>query len=435
MRGKTIWKGILALLVLVLCAALGFGVYEYHWEQARARALFEKGDYVAAMSLYAQIGDAENAALSRDYHLEQQYLNGQRSLQAGDYPQARETLLALGDYKDAKNLILASDYLYAGQLSAEGELVEARALYERLADYPGAEERLEELVPLLYEQANELADAFRLDDACRRFSLITDYRDSAQLLRRAQAEYIYTTVGPWGRVCDPEKLFRDTEDYRVYLNDLAYVLVPKETDGDTRFFLYYPGGRNEELYIDYFLYYTMDPAPNTIALFLRKNGIPDVEEKNTAAIEMLEQTAAECGVFLRELIIGGSSLGAYPALHSVLYTFYGYGIRVPVAFCLDAGNDWNQADLMPRWSQFEAMAVTGVSLYLFDNPGVGMERPAIYNMVAAGNDVTMVDCYFDDHTRMTLDAMGMGVVDWLFGDRSESIHPDIYHFRRLSLNG
>ncbi len=432
MRFKKGTAAVLIVLVLALGAVLGIGIREYHQTRRLAEALFEKGDYLAAMSLYAQLGDEENAALSLEYHREQQYLGARRSMEAGEYLRAKDILLAQRHYKDSENLILACDYLRAGQLTAQGKLEEAKALYETLEDYPGAEERLRELVPLLYEQANALADAFRLDDACRIFAQLGDYRDSAQLLRRAEAERAYTDL--WDRVCDPAKIFRDTDSYAVYRNDLAYVLVPKETDRETRFFLYYPGGRNEELYIDYFLYYTMDPAPNTVALFLRKNGVPNIEQKNTEAIAMLEQTAAECGIFLREMIVGGSSLGAYPALHSVLYTYYNYGIRVPVAFCLDAGNDWNQADLMLSWSQFESMAGTGVALYLFDNPWVGMDRDAIYAMVATGNDVTMVDCYFDDHERMTLDAMGMGVVNWLLGDRSEPIHPEIYNFRHLSLD-
>ena len=33
---------------------------------------------------------------------------------------------------------------------------------------------------------------------------------------------------------------------------------------------------------------------------------------------------------------------------------------------------------------------------------------------------------------ITLDAMGMGVVAWMLGDRAEPIHPEIYSFRRLS---
>ena len=421
------------LLALVLGAALGTAILDRRRELSRAEALAESGDALAAMSLYAQLGDEENAARCRAEYLERQYRLGQSCLHAGDYLRAKDALLALGDYRDAKELIRSCDYLYAGQLAAEGEAEAAKALYESLADYPGAQERLRELTPLLYERANALADAFLLDDACRLFAGLDGYRDSAMLLRRAEAERRHAAGETGERICDPAKLFRNTEYYAVYEHALGYVLVPKETDRDARFFLYYPGGRNDELNIDFFLYYTMNPAPNTIALFLRTNGIPnEIAKRNAQAVEMLEQTAAECGVFLREMVVGGSSLGAYPALYSVIHTYYGHGIRVPAAFCLDAAYNWEEADLLPGRSQFVSLAKTGVALYLFDNPWVGMEHAAIRRMVDAGNNVTMVDCTYDEHERMTLDAMGMGVVESMLGDRTGPLHPEIYSFRRLS---
>ena len=52
-------------------------------------------------------------------------------------------------------------------------------------------------------------------------------------------------------------------------------------------------------------------------------------------------------------------------------------------------------------------------------------------MVNTGNKVTMVGCTFDDHVRISLDAMGMGVVDWAVGDRAQPCNPEIYSFTRL----
>ena len=435
MRKNKAWILVPLVLALALGAALGIGRLDERRERSRAEALCEKGDYEAAMSLYTQLGDDENAARCRSMHLERQYELGLRLLRDGDALRAKDALLALGDYRDAQALILDCDYVYAAQLTAEGRAEEAWPIYEALGDYPGAAERLRELVLPLYERANEMADAFRLDEACRLFAMLDGYRDSAMLLRRAEAERRFAAADDGDRICDPEKLYSEAEEYTIYRDELAYVLVPRETDRDTRFFLYYPGGRDAELYIDYFLYYTMNPAPNTVAVFLRRNGLPDVEKKNTAAVELILQAAAERGVFLRELVVGGSSLGAYPALLSVLYTYYGWGIRVPAAFFLDASRDWDEEALLPGWAQLRALARTGTALYLFDNDWVGTGYPAIDDLVAAGNDVTMVGCTFDEHARMTLDAMGMGVVDWMQGERSEPIHPEIYEFRHISPEG
>ena len=58
-------------------------------------------------------------------------------------------------------------------------------------------------------------------------------------------------------------------------------------------------------------------------------------------------------------------------------------------------------------------------------------REGIRLMGNTGNKVTMVGCTFDDHVRISLDAMGMGVVDWAVGDRALPCNPEIYSFTRL----
>ena len=75
-----------------------------------------------AKALYLQTGNDKMAALCDEYALEQQYLNGRRSLQSGDYERARALLLEIRGYKDAANLLLACDYVEAGDLAERGEL-------------------------------------------------------------------------------------------------------------------------------------------------------------------------------------------------------------------------------------------------------------------------------------------------------------------------
>ena len=76
-------------------------------------------------------------------------------------------------------------------------------------------------------------------------------------------------------------------------------------------------------------------------------------------------------------------------------------------------------------------AKTGTEFFLFESPFIGLNRPAIKMMVENGIPVTMVACYFDEHERMTYDAMGMGVLHWAVGDRTEPCELDIYSFNRL----
>ena len=106
------------------------------------------------------------------------------------------------------------------------------------------------------------------------------------------------------------------------------------------------------------------------------------------------------------------------------YSFYKYS-------SLDAGSDWMESWLLLGEEQCRALAELGTDFYLFESPWVGMNREGICRMVNAGDKVTMVGCYFDDHVRISLDAMGMGVVDWAVNDRSQPCNPDIYTFVTL----
>ena len=77
-------------------------------------------------------------------------------------------------------------------------------------------------------------------------------------------------------------------------------------------------------------------------------------------------------------------------------------------------------------------AQLGTQFYLFESPFVGMDRAPIREMVLTGNDVTIVGCVYDQHERISFDALGMGVIDWALGDRSEPYMSDIYSFNRLA---
>ena len=195
---------------------------------------------------------------------------------------------------------------------------------------------------------------------------------------------------------------------------------------------YFPGGRDAQIYEDFLYYYIMNPAPNTIALFLYTNGLDYVEEKTKLAVDELDRTAAECGVFAHDVMICGSSLGAYPAMHAAIYCKEDFGITVPCVLSLDAGSDWQETEYTLSREECLKTAQLGTQFYLFESPLVGMDRAPIREMVLTGNDVTIVGCVYDQHERISFDALGMGVIDWALGDRSEPYMSDIYSFNRLA---
>ena len=428
------WKRpVLCLLSAALAAAVLF--VGLSWRASRlsllaADRLFEEGCYLGARAYYLRVGQSGKADVCLEYDLERQYLNGRRSLEAGAYDKAREQLGRIRGYKDAENLLLSCDYLETSQTMADGDLERAWDEFTAMGDYPGVDEKLAELSPLLYDEAWELALDGEYTHASAIWTRLGGYRDCRMLLERAErmTEWL-TSDSP--RLTVAANRFSSSDNALVYRCDLAYLVTPLAPDRDTKFFLYYPGGRDEELYVDYFLTYLENPEPNTICVFLRRNGVDDIEAKNSAGIKLMERVAAECGVFVHDPVVAGSSLGAYPALYSAIYNLLDFGLKTRCVLCLDAGNDWEEPDLMLDVNQCYELAATGAALYLFDNPWVGISRSAIRTMVDAGCPVTMVDCYFDGHERITFDAMGMGVLHWALGDRSEPYQSEIYTFRRL----
>ena len=425
------FAAIAALATLILaCRAIG----TYLYRRQEGNRLFAAGNYVEAKALYLQTGNDKMAALCDDYALEQQYLNGRRSLQSGDYERARALLLEIRGYKDAENLLLACDYTEAGALRAKGELEKAKEIYLDLGDYPGVVDRIRELNEELYAYSLELADAFELEHAVKLWTDLGDLKDCAA--RRSLGEKMIGWLNDKQaqRLTDPANAFTNDNARKAYqIGDAAYLYVPDKCNKDTGFLLYYPGGYDQELYIDFFYYFLMNPPPNTIALFLTRNGVNhSVEEKNREGIELLLRAGAECGVFMKAPTVVGSSLGAYPALYSGLYTWKDFGLKVPAIMTLDAGNNWQQPDQMMSVPELRELGEIHPDIYLFDNPGLGLDREGIRQMLETGNPVSMVDGYFDEHDKMTYDAMGMGVLHWMVGDRMTPCDMEIYIFRRLS---
>ena len=435
MRAEKLYTAAVILSLLIsalLCAVLVF-MLNYNLRGERCLAA---GEYQQARLWFEKASNLRKAELCDAYLLEQRYLNGRRSLQSGDYDRAREILRGLGAYKDAENLLLSCDYLEAEELRRGGELERALELYRGLDAYPGCAERAaeldEELAERSYRRAAELARELRLEEACAIWETLGDRHDSAQLLSRGRALIEWLGQREETHYTDPTRLFSDLPGMKIYADGLAYLAVPEELDRDARFLIYYPGGRDEDLYLEYFESYLRNPPPNTLSLFLRRNGVSDMRNMGRMAVECLDRAAAECGVFLRDPVFVGSSLGAYPALFGVIEAERSFGLRSPCLLLLDAGNDWQEQALLPDRAACRELAAVGTELYLFESPWVGLDRPAIQLLADTGNAVTLVGCVQDEHSQITRDALSCGVLDWAFGDREEPFASELYSFRLLS---
>lgn len=129
---------------------------------------------------------------------------------------------------------------------------------------------------------------------------------------------------------------------------------------------------------------------------------------------------------LHHMITVGSSFGCFTALRaaSVLYT--DHEIPVRAALLLDAGLEWE----MPDWSllsdeECAAVAEEGTLLCLFEQPGVGMEVPAIARMVNLGDRVLVIGCRDKSHNRISVNAYRYGLFSWGLEEYAE-LDPEEY---------
>ncbi len=431
MKAEKLLAAAAAALALLICCSLVLVLYLSMNDTLRADRLYAKGDYETAAIYYEKAGNKERAEMCARALLEQRYLNARRTLQNGNYGQARDLLLDLDGYKDSQSLLQYCDILEAADLVRAGNTERAIDIYLSLKDFPGVDLKLQELEEPLYERARDLAAAFQIEEACEIWEVLGAFRDSGMLCMRGR-EILRRLEDP-GRMAlnDPARQFRNDLCDRVYASEDAYIVMPEKAGPETGFFLYYPGGRDEELYLDYFLAYLENPAPDTLAVFLRHNGLPDTESMSKRALEILDEAAADCGLFMHDPVVAASSLGVYPALHGLIVLSEEFGVKVPCFLALDAGNDWKETDLLLSTAECRQLAATGTELYLFESPWVGMDRPAIRQMVNSGCVIWLVGCERDEHAQITLDALSNGMPEWMLSGRGKPCPIVGYEITRL----
>lgn len=421
-----------AILLAVSAVLLYLAIEKTEKTPAELAALsMEQGNYSEAARIYLELGDNAMYEQCLQLHDEQCYLSAEHMMQMGQYQKAIEGFSALGSYKQSLNYLDACRYLWSGELAESGEYLPAWELCLAISDYPGRNELLEKCSEGIMAEASELALQGDYTGAGELLAALGDYSDARLLAGQAERMAQWLSEAESQRLLTEDKKYPNSYYEHVYKTESAYIVVPEECSSECRFLLYFPGGKDDEINIDFLLYYLMNPVPDTVAVFLRRNGVYDMEGKSLEATELMEHAAAECGVFIRELVSCGSSLGAYPAMQSAVYIPRQSGIPVPCVLSLDAGDDWQSPYTLSR-SQCIDTASKGTEFYLFESPWVGTDRAAIRLMVETGNNVILVGCTYDEHVRITLDAMGMGVLHWALGDRTIPCKLGIYNFSKLT---
>lgn len=410
---------------------LGFIIYKQVSLAGRLDArrtaddLVSQGRYIEAASIYSQSGYTELEAEAMALEKQAEYKMAKTQMDGGEFTLAKSGFLALGNYLDSPELAEQCDYLLARRYIADGDSESALDILDLIPEYPGSTEAITLAKQNLYAQAQEQAAMFDIAEAGRLFERLGDYEDSRAL--RQCCERV-GKIDTSKKLLTKERIKFEDENNICYELEEGYLVTPRKCDSKTRFLLYYPGGIDNPVSLDFVVDYFLHPSPNTMVFFAYSNSLYDFHPRNTLSVNTFERLAAERGVFIHRLSIAGSSNGVYVALHAVRYCWEDFGIRIDCAMLYDCGSDWLEAELTMNEEQCLEAAQIGTQFLLFEGVDIGMNREAIVRLVEAGNNVTVVVCLNDDHEGITSDALSLGIVDWALGDRAEWFEHSNYRF-------
>lgn len=116
---------LVSVMVLSLCACDSS-------DYKKATELYNEGNYPAAMTAFAALGDYKNSA---DMVTSCRYFIASETLSAGDFSTAKTAFESLGDYLDSAELVKSCDYGIAKAAMDKGNLEEAVKGFTALGSY------------------------------------------------------------------------------------------------------------------------------------------------------------------------------------------------------------------------------------------------------------------------------------------------------------
>ncbi len=198
---KNLWKRTLAA-ALVLCMMLLLAGCD-GWNYKSGIRQYEKGNYDKAISLFEKLAltDYEDSA---EMLMASRYGKGNQLYSEGKFEEAVDVFTALADYQDSAEKVKASTYGWAGQLLEGQKYVEARELYDSLGEYEDSVNQSKEcgyqLGILAYEAKN-------YKEAAELLTPLGDYQDAEGYLNKngwesfgielaKEKEAVYTSESP-----------------------------------------------------------------------------------------------------------------------------------------------------------------------------------------------------------------------------------------------
>ena len=289
----------------------------------------------------------------------------------------------------------------------------------------------------LYETALQTLYACDFEGAKTRFEALGDYEDS--LLLTDYCDYRIEKAGEELTVKYIKEgcIVKDFTYGTYYISDLAYIYVPHEMSPETGCILYYAGGGGEESVLElysmpYIWAYFPEHDPDAVIVQFKRSGYSSMTKTNLRAIDMLRQLELELNFVIHDMVVIGSSSGGYTANRAAVQLWTEGNIRVKKLLDMDNGMEWEALNRKDNLSEEELddLAAEGTEVYLFEQPGVGMDKKPIADMVNHGVNVTIVECKNDDHNTITVNMYKKDIFGWAL-DEYEELDSEEYTLVKL----
>lgn len=395
--------------------------------------LISDGDFQQAEALFLDrdwCDDTSPAACDYRYRL------AVCMLEQGQHDRALEWFDSFSGYGDSAQMILQCRYLKAKEFMSDGKYLDAAVGFDDISSYLDSETLADECRETIYQQA--LLSMYRCDflEAAGSFDSISAYKDSRRYSEYCLDRNELASQPVEHKYILDERLEEEYENGKLYRNIICELYVPNNITESTKTLIYYAGGIGGDLlYYSGVTRYCEDYSPDAVILFFCGSGFYDMTNKNRLAMDIMHQVELECGFVMHDLVVAGSSNGCFSAFRAAaqFYSMYGYLVNTVLSF--DAGYDF----LIPPWEEIrflsdeecDILAQAGTRMCLFEQPGVGMDFPAIKKMVDHGMYVSVIECQTKDHNRISVHAYSHGLFSWGLGENVE-LDPNEYNIVELN---
>lgn len=164
---------VIALVCVLLIGAAAFLLTgdPQSRDYKNAVSLMESGNYAEAMEILVSLGEYEDSAAQlercRELLQEEQYRSALALFESGDYAGAADAFAALGDYRDsasqAQTALNEKGYAEAETLADAGEYAKAGIAFAKLGDYRDAREKSFEAWHKTYRRTTFVSDYNMID--------------------------------------------------------------------------------------------------------------------------------------------------------------------------------------------------------------------------------------------------------------------------------